>query len=192
MLTERGLVDFSIPELAVRLRYSRAAIYNFFPTPNAIFHALSQRYLLELETSLLRGAPSPETLTWQDGAHAFTKLAGHFYNQNPAACALILGGPASNEGYVGQALLMQRLSALLQQRFARRGIVLPNAPADVALLSVEIGTACLRTSFFLHGKVTADYEREAAEAMIAYLSRYVATKPAANKTHSRPRAPKGS
>jgi AcrR family transcriptional regulator len=173
LLVERGVAEFSIPELAVRLRYSRAAIYNFFPTPSAIFNELTQRYLIELENMLLRNAPGAKTLSWQDGAHAFAALAGRFYNQNPAACILILGGASSSESYVAQALLLQRLGALVQQRFALRGIALPSSPANVALLSVEIGTACLRASFFLHGKVTPEYEREAGRAMVAYLSAYV-------------------
>lgn len=173
LLVERGVAEFSIPDLAVRLRYSRAAIYNFFPTPSAIFNELTQRYLLELEKLLLRNAPGPQTLSWQDGAQAFTALAAKFYNQNPGACILLLGGASSNESYVAQALLLQRLGALVEQRFARRGIVLPSSPLNVALLSVEIGTACLRASFFLHGNVTPEYQREAGRAMVAYLAPYV-------------------
>jgi AcrR family transcriptional regulator len=181
LLVERGVAEFSIPELAVRLRYSRAAIYNFFPTPSAIFNELTQRYLLELESMLLRNAPGPDTLSWQDGAHAFATLAARFYNQNPAACLLILGGASSNESYVAQALLLQRLGGLVEQRFARRGIALPSSPPNVALLSVEIGTACLRASFFLHGRVTPEYEREAGRAMVSYLAAYVNVRPAPAK-----------
>jgi AcrR family transcriptional regulator len=181
LLVERGIAEFSIPDLAVRLGYSRAAIYNFFPTPSAIFNELTQRYLMDLEGTLLRHAPGPDVLSWQVGAYAFTALAGKFYNQNPAACILILGGASSNESYVAQALLLQRLGSLVEQRFARRGIALPPSPPNVALLSVEIGTACLRASFFLHGKVTPEYEREAGRAMVAYLSQYLAAPPAPAK-----------
>jgi hypothetical protein len=38
---------------------------------------------------------------------------------------------------------------------------------------VEIGTNCYRVSFFLHGRITPEYQREAGEAMIAYLLRHV-------------------
>ncbi|HKP61357.1 MAG TPA: TetR/AcrR family transcriptional regulator [Polyangiales bacterium] len=170
LLVERGSAEFSIPDLAARLRYARAAIYNFFPTPSAIFNELTQRYILELESTLLRNAPSAENLPWQQGAHTFAQLAASFYNQNPAACMLILGGPTSHESYLAQQLLIQRLGMLVEHRFAQRGIVLPPAPPNVAILSVEIGTACLRASFLLHGKVTPEYEREAGNAMVAYLS----------------------
>jgi AcrR family transcriptional regulator len=189
LLCERGLAEFSIPELASRLQYSRATIYNFFPTPSAIFNALSQRDLLALETALLRAAPEPDRISWQQGAHAFVNLAAHFYNQNPAACILILGGPASSESYAAQVLLMRRLGALVQERFERRGIALPSSSPNVALLGVEIGTACLRASFLLHGRVTAEYAREAAVAMIRYLEPYVAAAaaPARSVTAPRPR-----
>jgi AcrR family transcriptional regulator len=173
LLVERGIAEFSIPELAVRLGYARPAIYNFFPTPSAIFNELVQRYTLDLETMLLRNAPGPENLPWQAGAHAFAELAASFYNQNPAACILILGGPRSNESYLAQALLLQRLGTLVELRFARRGIALPPSPPNIALLSVEIGTACLRAGFFLHGKVTPEYVREAGTAMVAYLESHL-------------------
>lgn len=185
LLVEGGTAGFSIPDLATRLGYSRAAIYNFFPTPAAIFHELSQRYLGELEAVLFRSAPDTDALSWQEGAHAFTHLAATFYNRNRAASVLILGGPASGESSTAQALLLQRLGALVQQRFARRGVTLPSAPLDVALLGVEIGTACLRASFYLHGRVTLDYEREAGRAMIAYLTPYVDAALAAPKRRGR-------
>ncbi|HMJ12007.1 MAG TPA: TetR/AcrR family transcriptional regulator [Polyangiaceae bacterium] len=185
LLIERGVAGFSIPDLATRLGYSRAAIYNFFPAPSAIFNELTQRYLLELEAQLFRNAPEPLKLSWQDGAHAFATLAAKFYNRNPAACILILGGSTSNESTVAQALLLQRLGSLVEQRFVQRGIVLPSSPPNVALLSVEIGTACLRASFFLHGKVTPEYQREAGKAMIAYLSQYVTARSAAKRASKR-------
>jgi len=173
LLVECGVAEFSIPELASRLGYPRAAIYNFFPTPSAIFNELAQRYMLDLETALLRNAPDAKNLSWQAGAHAFAKLAAHFYNQNPAASILILGGPRSHESYLAQALLLQRLGALVEHRLVQRGLTLPPSPPNVALLSVEIGTACLRTSFFLHAKITPEYVREAGHAMVAYLASHL-------------------
>ena len=50
---------------------------------------------------------------------------------------------------------------------------MPTTPANVPLLCVEIGTACLRASFLLHGTVKPAYEREAAHAMVAYLGAHL-------------------
>jgi len=173
LLIERGLAEFSIPDLAERLDCSRAAIYNFFPTPYAIFNELTQRYLGELESTLYRKASQLGGATWQDGAQEMASQAAKFYNRNPVARILMLGGPTSNESFVAQSLLIQRLGSLVERLFAERGVSLPKSPPNVCLLTVEIGTACYRVSYFLHGRITAEYEREAGRAMVAYVSTYV-------------------
>jgi AcrR family transcriptional regulator len=172
LLLESGLSGFSIPELAARLGYSRATIYNFFPTPYTIFNELTRRYLTELEQMLYRGAEGLQQASWQTGARAMAAFAARFYNANPVARLLILGGPITDESYRAQELMIQRLGQLVQQVFTQRGIKLPASPPDVSLLTVEIGTTCFRVSFFLHGEITPQYEEEAGKAMIAYLSGY--------------------
>src|SRR5215469_7703311 len=64
LLLEQGLSGFSIPELATRLGYSRATIYNFFPTPYTIFNELTRRYLIELEQQLIGHSEALLHLPW--------------------------------------------------------------------------------------------------------------------------------
>ncbi len=173
LLREKGLSGFSIPELATRLGYSRATIYNFFPTPYTIFNELTRRYLDQLEQALYGEAANLREIPWQRSAEAMAAFAAHFYNENPVACLLILGGPVTDESYRAQELMIQRLGQLVQQTLANRGIRLPSGPPDISLLTIEIGTTCLRVSFFLHGRITPHYQREAGRAMISYLSQYV-------------------
>jgi AcrR family transcriptional regulator len=173
LLLEKGLSGFSIPELAARLEYSRATIYNFFPTPYAIFNELTRRYLAQFEQVLHSEAKRLVDASWQDGARALARVSARFYNRQPAACLLMLGGPITDESYRAQELMIQRLGLLVQRIFAVRGVQLPPGPPNVSLLAVEIATTCFRVSYLLHGRVTAEYQKEAGEAMIAYLSRYV-------------------
>jgi AcrR family transcriptional regulator len=173
LLLEQGLGGFSIPELATRLGYSRATIYNFFPTPYTIFNELTRRYLAQLEEMLLLGAQDLMHLPWQQGAQAMADFAARFYNDNPVARILILGGPVTEESYRAQELMIQRLGQLVQTVFAQRGIALPAEQPNVPLLAVELGTTCYRVSYFLHGEITPQYQAEAGKAMIAYLSGYV-------------------
>ena len=174
LLLEKGLSGFSIPDLATRLGYSRATIYNFFPTPYTIFNELTRRYLTELEQMLVRNSTELLRRPWREGAQGMAAFAAGFYNDNPVARLLILGGPITDESYRAQELMIQRLGQLVQQFFQQRGIVLPPAPPDVSLLAVELGFTCFRVSFFLHGGITPQYQDEAGKAMIAYLSQYVA------------------
>ncbi len=174
LLLEQGLSGFSIPELATRLGYSRATIYNFFPTPYTIYNELTRRYLTELEQQLIRNSEGLLQRPWREGARGMAAFAARFYNQHPVARILILGGPITDESYRAQELMIQRLGMLVQQFFGQRGIQLPPAPPDVSLLAVELGFTCFRLSFFLHGSITPQYEEEAGKTMIAYLSQYVA------------------
>ena len=173
LLRDRGLAGFSIPELAVRLGYSRATIYNFFPTPYSIFNELTRRYLTQLEALLADRAEQLPGLPWQDRARAMTACAADFYNRNPVACLLILGGPTTHDSYRAQELMIQRLGLMVQTLLAQHGFTLPPPPPNISFLAVEMGTTCYRVSFFLHGRITPEYAEEAAGAMIAYLSRYV-------------------
>ncbi|MDR3417559.1 MAG: TetR/AcrR family transcriptional regulator [Nevskia sp.] len=172
LLSEQGLSGFSIPELATRLGYSRATIYNFFPTPYAIFNELTRRYLDQLEAMLYQGAEALQEAPWREGAHALSSFAAQFYNANPVARMLILGGGLTDESYRAQELMIQRLGKMVEGIFARRGVTLPPSPPNVALLTVELGTTCYRVSFFLHGEITPEYQAEAGRAMIAYMSSY--------------------
>jgi AcrR family transcriptional regulator len=173
LLLERGLSGFSIPELATRLGYSRATIYNFFPTPYTIFNELTRRYLIELEQLLVRSSEELQKLPWREGARRMAAFAAGFYNEQPVARLLILGGPITDESYRAQELMIQRMGQLVDVFFRQRGIALPPAPPDVSLLAVELGFTCFRVSFFLHGAITPQYQEEAGRTMSAYLSQYV-------------------
>jgi len=173
LLREAGLGGFSIPLLAERLGYSRATIYNFFPTPYTIYNELTRRHLTELEQQLIRNSEALLHLPWRDAASGMAAFAARFYSEHPVARILILGGPITDESYRAQELMIQRLGRLVQQFFQQRGISLPPAPPDVSLLAVELGFTCFRLSFFLHGEITPQYQEEAGRTMIAYLAQYV-------------------
>ncbi len=174
LLLEAGLAGFSIPELAKRLGYTRASIYKFFPTPYAVLNELVQRYLARLEDLLNGFADQLLNLSWSELAKTVVVEAAHFYDANPVARLLILGGPLTHDSYRAQEITIQRLGKLLRRLAVQRGTILPLGPPDVATLAVEIGTTCFRLSYSLHGEITAAYREEAAYAMVAYLSRYAA------------------
>jgi AcrR family transcriptional regulator len=182
LLAGVGLSGFSIPELALRLGYTRASIYKFFPTPYAVLNELAQRYLKLLEEDLTGFAAELSRQSWIEVGNTVVNRAAAFHEAHPVARLLILGGPLTDDGYRAQELSIQRLGTLLRQLSQQRGILLPREPVDVATQAVEVGTGCFRQSFFRHGCITDAYRKEAAYAMLAYLSRYV------GDAASRPRA----
>lgn len=171
LLVEGGLNGFSIPALAERVGFSRASIYQFFPTPYALINELMRSELAELESVLEGEAENLAGLTWQETLAHIVSVASDFHNAHPVGRMLILGGPVSDEGHLAQTLTIQHLGRLARDLLASRGFQLPEDP-DVAVLTVDIGTTCMRLSFHKHGKVTPAYREEAVRAMTSYLQQY--------------------
>ena len=176
LLETEGLSGFSIPALADRLGYTRASIYKFFPTPNAVLNELMQHELVGLEQRLAGRAAQVLRMPWPEALREVTVQAAAFYNDNPVARLLVLGGPVSTEGYRAQEMTIQRLGLLSRELLLARGITLPRTRPDAATLVVDIGTTCFRLSQFLHGEITPEYLDEAVHAMQAYLTRYTQDK----------------
>ncbi|MFA5939691.1 MAG: TetR/AcrR family transcriptional regulator [Sinimarinibacterium sp.] len=172
LLAEQGFAGFSIPALAERLGFTRASIYNFFPTPFSVLNELARRELLALEERL-QALGERGTQPWTEQIRRTVREVARFYREHPVAQLLILGGPLTDESYRAQALTIEHLGGLSQRLFEAAGVKLPQKPVDVMVLAVEIGTTCLRHSVYRHGKIAPAYVEEAAEAMIRYLTPYV-------------------
>lgn len=173
LLAEQGFAGFSIPVLADRLGFTRASIYNFFPTPFAVLNELARRELLALEAQLLPLTEHARARAWTEQIRLTVREVARFYRERPVAQLLILGGPLTDESYRAQALTIEHLGGLSQRMFEAAGVKVPQRPVDVMVLAVEIGTTCLRHSVYHHGRITPAYVDEAAEAMIRYLTPHV-------------------
>lgn len=172
-LLERGLSDFSIPELASVLGYTRTSIYHFFPTPFAILNELTRRHLLTIEAQVEVMSHNIEGKSWQQVVEEVANLVADYYNRHPVAGILILGSISSHESHRAMQLTIVHIGRHVDKLMRALGVTLPNSEPDAKALTVELGTACLRLSYFLHGKITNAYRRECANAMIGYLNRFI-------------------
>ncbi|WP_372862231.1 TetR/AcrR family transcriptional regulator [Spongiibacter sp.] len=173
LLLQRGLSDFSIPELASTLGYTRTSIYHFFPTPYALLNELTRRALEEVELQVEQVSQNIEGKSWQQVIEEVSTVVANFYNQHPIASILILGSVASNESHQAMQLTIVHLGRHVDKLMSAVNIKLPSENPDAKALTVELGTACLRLSYFLHGNITPEYRRECANAMIGYLERVI-------------------
>lgn len=172
MLAESGLSGFSIPLLAERLGYTRGSVYAYFPTPYALFNELMAAYLLDMERFLrdeLRRMPAG---SWDEVAVHLVRVTADFYNRHAVAALLLLGGAVTDSSYRAQEMCIKHLADMARTLFERVGMQLPRDP-DVIVLTVDIGTACLRRSFFEHGHVTPAYCDIASKAMTGFLAPYI-------------------
>ena len=173
VLAQEGVAGFSIPVIAERLGYTRASIYNFFPTPYAILNEIARRDLVELEQRIVTFLGSRPEANWKDHVRGSVHTAAKFYEERPVARMLILGGALTDEGYRALALTVRHLGAAAQRMFsALAPHPIPQVPVDVSTLAVDLGTTCLRQSVLLHGKITPAYEEEAVRVMVGYLTPY--------------------
>lgn len=173
LLLERGFDGFTIAELATRLGHTRASIYKFFPTPQALFNELNARQLDLLEDDITAAAQALGRSAWAEQLRLMARSAADFHNNHPLARLLILGATPGEDNYRSRESTIQRLGQTLRRILEDQQLGLPAEPVDHAMLTVEIGTCCLRTSFFLHGRITDDYARAAGQAMVAYLEQHL-------------------
>lgn len=174
LLLERGLAGFSIPDLASRLNCTRTSIYHFFPTPNALLNELSKRYLERLENHSREVGLACEHLPWAEVLQEISSAIMRFHNAHPVGRMLILGAPASDESFRALELTISHLGRQIRRLMRSIDVELPREAPDAAALAVELGTACLRLSYHLHGEITTAYRDECASAMIRFLEPYAA------------------
>jgi len=173
LLQEEGLNGFSIPVLATRLRFTRGSIYAYFPTHYAILNELAFGYLAEMEKEFQGRARALAQMDVWQAIEAVVDQAVAFYASHPVAGIVILGGAVSDDSYRAQEMTMQRLGELGRTLLEQKGFVAPKQPADVVTLAVEFAVACMRRSFFEHGKVTKAYRDAAVTAMSTFLPGYL-------------------
>ncbi len=173
LLIESGLDNFSIPILAQRLGYTRGSIYAWFPSTTAIFNELVSRHVDAIEADFYQHRDELLAMSWEQAVERVVSIAVNYHENNHGARLLMLGGSASNESYSAQEQLMLRLGALSRAVLELSGQpVVPTEP-DVTTLTADIGVACLRRSFFLYGRITAEYQAAAISAMRGFLRPYL-------------------
>lgn len=173
LLLEKGINGFSIPELAKRLGFTRTSIYHFFPTPQAILNEVTRRYLKLLEEELVGAEMAAANMSWRRVVHMMAEILATFYNNHPVGRMMILGVSSSDESYHALAATMEQIQRRINMVFSAFGIHASKENPNVAAITVEIGTACLRLSYHLQGEITEEYQYECARVMISYLENFV-------------------
>ncbi|MEQ5837965.1 MULTISPECIES: TetR/AcrR family transcriptional regulator [Paraburkholderia] len=171
LLIEEGIHGFSIPILAERLAYTRASIYHFFPSPYALLNELSQRYLDDSSTKIMKLMTASIESSWQDGFAQIMQFVAKYYNARPVARMLLLGGPVTDQSFRIKEQTNERLGEAVRALLLMKGIALPKEP-DLARIAVDIADAVLCHSQYHYDKITNGCRDEAVRAMIAYLAPY--------------------
>lgn len=169
LLQEGSPEDIGLYQIAERAGASPASVYHFFPTKEAAFLALAQRHL-DAFAQLGREPIAVAHLgSWQDLVAWDLRKGVAYYNANPSASKLFLGGFGSLETrqadrqYVERAAkaAYRRLNLYFHMPYLRDAV-------EKCHISIQIIDAILSSSYIKHGEVTDYYYDEALAACVAY------------------------
>lgn len=170
LLLESGPERASIPEVARLSGVPRASIYQFFPNKYALLLAIADRHLAQISALIgqLDGEQGP--LALDRLAALAIRTTADYYNNNPVASMLILGGPMSREAYLSQEVSIQDIGRQLRTLLGRYRpeLTLPEDP-DVMTLAVEVAFACLKHAYFTQARISDAMVDQARIAALAYL-----------------------
>jgi len=169
LLQESVLDDVGLYQIAERANVPPASVYHFFPTKEAAFLALTQRYLEGF--SELRNAPVPAQYlaSWQALAAWDQLQAMNYYNSHLPALKLLLGGFGGIETRQADRSYNERNAASLYQRFNYIfHMPFMRDSAKTFHITMQILDAVWTISYLKNGTITDEYYVESLSACIAY------------------------
>lgn len=170
LLVDRDLEEVGLYQIAEHARVPHASVYHFFPTKEAAFMALVQRYVSEIRAQQKHRPVPPEALrSWQDFLAQELREAIGFFRLTPQAKKLFLGRFGGMETWRAEIaqntsaaqLLFKRLNCAFHLPFIR--------DAETKLLTfIEVIDAVLGISYVRDGEITDEAVEEAHRASVAY------------------------
>jgi AcrR family transcriptional regulator len=170
LLVDRDLEEVGLYQIAEHARVPHASVYHFFPTKEAAFMALVQRYVSEIRAQQKHRPVPPEALrSWQDFLARELRDAIDFFRLTPQAKKLFLGRFGGMETWRAEIaqntsaaqLLFKRLNCAFHLPFIR--------DAETKLLTfIEVVDAVLGISYVRDGEITDEAVEEAHRASVAY------------------------
>ncbi len=170
LLVDRDLEDVGLYQIAEHAKVPHASVYHFFPTKEAAFMALAQRYVAEIRSQKRHRPVPPMALqSWQDFLGHELREAIGFFRVTPQAMKLFLGRYGGMETWRAEIaqnvsaahLLFRRLDSAFHLPFIR--------DVEMKFLTfIEVVDAVLGISYVRDGEITDEAIEEAHRASVAY------------------------
>lgn len=173
LILETGVDSTSHHRIAERAQVPSASVYQYFPSRELIFQALSERHFEKVLELFSARAGSASITCWQDLAELLVYMGYEFYTTDPIAEQLFLGVHAATNVRKGAA---SRLSSFAEW-YAPFFENLPGLQAvedlqEKLAISVNLADAAFVRSLALHNSITPAYRDEAVRAVTGYLGSY--------------------
>jgi AcrR family transcriptional regulator len=174
LLGEVGLEDIGLYQIAERAGVPHASVYHFFPTKDAAFLALAQRYSVVYAKQHAEPIDASALKSWQALLEWDVRRAAAFLRAAPPAMKLALGSYGGLEARRWEISRNGRMAAMAWARMDGLFHMPYLRGADCKLLiAIEIVHSVFTVSYARHGEITEAYVQEAVNASVAYLRLYL-------------------
>lgn len=169
LLMDQSAADVGLYQIAERANVPPASVYHFFPTKEAAFLALTQRYLDGFRDLACRPVAAEALSGWQALLASDLRLAMEYYDLHPPALKLLLGGYGGEETAKTNREYNERSAHDVYDRFnAAFHLPFMREVEKKFHIMLEIIDAVWRIGYLKHGAITEEYYGEALDASVAY------------------------
>jgi AcrR family transcriptional regulator len=178
LIIEVGVDDVSSHMVARRAGVSASSVYQYFPTRDMIFLALSERHFNRVVPFFEERIASRELHNWDDMITLLVVTSCEFYNEDVVGLRLFLGVHTATMVRNAAASRVTRVADELS-RLLGRYIDLPpirQFPEKLAIALNAMDGVFIRSIAF-HGIITPDYCNEALRVVMGYLNTYLLLTP---------------
>lgn len=174
LLADRAMADLSVYDLASSVGCAPATVYHLFPSTNAVFIALAERYAAAWMDILDREEDAGRITTWHDVIRSKFEAALDYYNANPQAMQVFLGLGTTREIRARDQELNRQLGAAIAGAI-RRLFQLPEGGYlnEKFAYAIEISDVFWSLSYCRDGKISRDLAAEALIAVFSYLENFI-------------------
>jgi AcrR family transcriptional regulator len=174
LLRDKDTTDVGLYDIAGAAKVPPASVYHLFPTKEAAFVALAERYLIGLSKHVVRPAPAGQLQRWQDFVTLEIHRAIEYYNKNKVMSKLFFGANVIPDVRMLDIKNVEAASASTYGRMNKLFEMpyLYDADTKIAAL-IGIYDGIWMTSYARHGRITDDFARESELAGIAYCQTFL-------------------
>lgn len=167
--TEVGLYD-----IAAAAEVPPASVYHLFPTKEAAFVALAERYLERLRDCIIEPIDRRRLRRWHDLVTIEHSRAVKFYNAHAVMLKLFFGANVVHDVRVLDVKNVEAASATTYHRMNKIFDMPYVEDGDTKFASlIGIYDGIWMTSYARHGRITPEFARESELAGIAYCETFL-------------------
>ena len=174
LLADQETTQVGLYDIAGAAGVPPASVYHLFPTKEAAFAALAERYLIGLNSRIIEPVPMGQLRRWQDIVSIELHRAVDYYNQRKVMLKLFYGANVIADVRLVDVRNVAAASASTYGRMNELFEMPYIYDADTkyaALIGIYDGI--WMTSYARHGWITPDFARESELAGIAYCETFL-------------------